>query len=154
DHLPVRRGDHGDPAAVRRDGELVNYAVIVDDLLGPPGVQVELPDLGEARDSVAVVDVLVLLPQFLPAVADDLRAGDVVDGLAVGRHGDVLDAARGAGGREGRPFAAIPVPIHRQPPDLGLAVVGRALLVAVLAVAQEVNEFLVGIPLRRTVAGP
>src|SRR5262249_25139512 len=131
-----------------RNRHLADGAPVVVHLLLPPALQVQLPDLRQLADAVAVLDLLELLPQVLPRVLDVLVALHVIQRLAVAGELEGLDTVFNAG--DGQRLA----PRGGDAPDLHLAVVGRPLLALALAVAGEVDPAAVRAPARRAVVGP
>ena len=57
---------------------------LVDDLISPPALQVQLPDLRERVHALAVLEVVVPLDQLFPGFVDLLVADGVVPRPPVG----------------------------------------------------------------------
>src|SRR5262249_7981201 len=144
----VRRGNHGDLPAVRGNAEVMEEALLIDHFVGPPRLQVELPDLRNLADAVAVVDPFELLAQLAPLRVGAFRFDRVEQRPSVLGQVEPLDAALNAG--DGERVAAF----DPDAPDLGLAVVGRPLLPLALAVAGKIERASVRAPLHAAVVGP
>ena len=66
------RGDHGDAPLVLRDDELPNHAVVINDHLAAPGLEIELPDPAKRHHTVPVFEIAEFLAQVFPRIRIDV----------------------------------------------------------------------------------
>src|SRR5262249_33745846 len=141
---------HGDAFAVGRQGELMNVAMVINDLLGSPGIEIELPDLRNLVRAVAVFEVRELLAEVLPFRLDEVLVNEVVERIAGRAERERLNSACDASDR--RRFAVV-----GNAPHLWLAVPGRLLVAFAFAIGQNIDQIAVGRPrwraIRSTVEG-
>src|SRR5207302_258564 len=93
-----------------------------------------------------VFQVLVLLAQTRPVVLDLLAVDQVIERLTIRAGHERIDPALDTGHGLGRTA-------DTHAPDLRLAVVRWVLLALTFAVAEEVNEMAVAVPLRHPIVG-
>ena len=82
--LVVGSRHHRDPRLVGRNAQRRHDALLVDELLRSPALQIEAPHLRELRHAMAVFDLLVEGAEILPLVVSPLGNDGVVEGPAVG----------------------------------------------------------------------
>jgi hypothetical protein len=118
----------------------VDHALGRQHFLVTPAGQVETVDCVQVADTVAVLEIRVLLAQAAPLLRVILLAGGVVQGAAVVGEVELFHAVDCAGDREGLAAGG------SDPPDLAATVVGWLLFPGAIVAASEVDPLSVTVP--------